>query len=86
MKYRKKPVIVEAEQFFINEWPDCPEGVEKRSAEENDGFAYAEWFVIKTLEGRLFVSDGDWIITGIKGEKYLCKLDVFEKTYEKVEE
>lgn len=39
-------------------------------------------FMIKTLEGDLKVSPGDWIITGIKGEKYPCKPDIFAESYE----
>lgn len=41
---------------------------------------------IVTLEGGHIVSDGDYIITGVKGEKYSCKPDIFEQTYEKVED
>lgn len=41
--------------------------------------------VIHTLEGDMVASPGDWIITGINGEKYPCKPDIFEETYEKVE-
>lgn len=40
---------------------------------------------IDTLEGGHTVCPGDWIITGVKGEKYPCKPDIFEQTYEKVE-
>lgn len=40
--------------------------------------------VIHTLEGDMIASPGDWIITGIRGEQYPCKPDVFEKTYERV--
>lgn len=39
---------------------------------------------VNTLEGRMDVSVGDWIITGVKGEKYPCKPDIFEMTYEKI--
>lgn len=42
--------------------------------------------IIETLEGPLIASPGDWIITGIKGEKYPCKPDIFEKIYEPVDE
>lgn len=42
--------------------------------------------IIETLEGPIHASPGDWIITGIKGEKYPCKPDVFSKTYEPVNE
>lgn len=41
--------------------------------------------VIVTLEGKMEVSIGDWVIKGVKGEFYPCKLDIFEMTYEKVE-
>jgi hypothetical protein len=40
--------------------------------------------VISTLEGDMVASSGDWIITGVNGEQYPCKHDIFEKTYERV--
>jgi hypothetical protein len=43
-------------------------------------------FDVQTLEGPLHASPGDWIITGVKGEQYPCKPDVFERTYEPVSE
>lgn len=74
-KFRKKPVVIEAEQFFANRkpWP-------KRVFEYLGAFNH--W--IYTLEGSMSVSNGDWIITGVKGEKYPCKPDIFEMTYELV--
>jgi len=42
--------------------------------------------IVETLEGPLKASPGDWIITGIRGEQYPCKPDVFEKTYEPVDD
>lgn len=75
MKFRKKPVVIEAMQFFVNTPDGWPLGVYK------DGDCH----VIDTLEGSLRVSEGDWIITGINGERYPCKPDIFEVTYEKVE-
>lgn len=42
--------------------------------------------VIQTLEGPMQASVGDWIITGIRGEQYPCKPDVFDRTYEEVPE
>ena len=76
MRYSKKPVVIEAEQFVLNStWPKqvyrdsvCPTG-----------------FVVDTLEGCFAVSEGDWIITGVVGEVYPCKPGVFDMTYEKVE-
>lgn len=40
--------------------------------------------IITTLEGNMLASPGDWIITGVHGEQYPCKPDIFEKTYERV--
>lgn len=76
MKYRKKPVVIEATQFI--ESAPWPVGVCRRPGETQ---AY-----IETLEGPLNVSEGDWIITGVKGERYPCKPDIFEATYEPVSE
>lgn len=45
-----------------------------------------EELMIQTLEGNMKASPGDWIITGVHGEKYPCKPDIFEKTYELVED
>lgn len=41
--------------------------------------------IVQTMEGPLRAAPGDWIITGVKGEKYPCKPDVFEKTYAPVD-
>lgn len=77
MKFRKKPIVIEAEQWFPGKKVD---GVFTRLKNLNiDVEPY-----IDTLEGRLKVSPGDWIITGISGEKYPCKSDIFEKTYEPI--
>lgn len=75
MKFRKKPVVIEAEQFFSNkELPFRHKGVVLYSVELG--------FHVETLEGFLHISDGDWIIKGVKGEFYPCKPDIFEATYE----
>lgn len=73
MKYRKKPVVIEAEQWF-------PGKKIKGVYEEENGHAH-----IVTLEGELTVSRGDFIIRGVNGELYPCKPDIFEKTYEMAE-
>ena len=75
MKFRKKPVIIEAVQF---------NGTSIEAKKLNLTFDSGRW-TIKTLEGFLFVSNGDWIITGVKGERYPCKPDIFEMTYEPME-
>ena len=84
MKYRKKPVVIEAEQCWYDKKP-WPDGVEENIKIDEDGAEYEAVPFIETLEGRLTVGDGDWIITGVKGEKYPCKPDIFEQTYEFVE-
>jgi len=74
--------VIEANQFFPNKRP-WPDGVYGRTGGSLDAFEY----MINTLEGdRHIVSSGDWIIIGIKGERYPCKPDIFEATYEKIEE
>lgn len=88
MKYRKKPIIIEATQFFV--WMDkCdwPEEVKERiiSGDVNSIHGAEVEFYIETLEGPLRVSNEDFIITGIKGEKYPCKPDIFLATYDLVE-
>ena len=77
-QYRKKPVVIEATQWF--KMGDHP-AVKMGHNEVVDQIPY-----IETLEGPHLVSVGDWIITGVKGEHYPCKPDIFEMTYEPVEE
>lgn len=111
MKFRKKPVVVEATQWFKNgDHPadDCFRNFEdtgERPTEAREGVVvryyrnpigdgneicqYCNntmhvhgW--IDTLEGGHIVCPGDWIITGVNGERYPCKPDIFVKTYEQV--
>ena len=74
-RYRKKPIVIEAEQVDFAKI-SCPDGVVLN-------LDSGDW-EIDTLEGVHKVSDGDWIITGVKGEKYPCKPDIFEMTYDEV--
>lgn len=78
MKYRKKPVVIEAEQFLEN----APLPFSALGVCCWDG---QKWFV-DTLEGPLTISMGDWIIRGVKGEFYPCKPDIFIATYEPAEQ
>ena len=80
-KYRKKPVVIEAEQFHITKRP-WPDGVVELMLAGRDWKQLRPGII--TLEGAMGVSDGDWIITGVKGERYACKPDIFELTYELV--
>lgn len=101
MKYRKIPVVIEATQWFKNgDHPlDGSADMEGRvvryySTPEIDGQTKCKhcgnimhnhgW--IDTLEGGHIVCPSDWIITGIAGENYPCKSDIFKKTYEVLEE
>ena len=107
-KFRKKPVVIEATEWFMN--GDHPEdnctmlgnghtGETFRSEgkvvryyrhPQNSGEAmckHCEFSIhnhgwIDTLEGGHIVCPGDWIITGVKGERYPCKPDIFKATYD----
>lgn len=86
MKYRKKPVIIEAIQFEDNsdriiEIHEFMGGDTIRVNYEDKDNPYLK---IKTLEGIMKASVGDYIIKGVNGEFYPCKPDIFEKTYERV--
>jgi hypothetical protein len=73
MKFRKKPVVIEATQWF------------KQGDHHAVLFDENEGYYIHTLEGAHRVTPGDWIISGVKGEHYPCKPDIFEMTYEPTE-
>lgn len=85
MKFRKKPVVIEAIQFvslssinrMCNEWKGPFYNVaDFDDTEDKDNF------FIDTLEGIHCANRMDWIIKGVNGEFYPCKPDIFEKTYE----
>ena len=83
-KYRKKPVVIEAEQYKAYRTLSS-EFVPART----DGlFKYTEegTLLIRTLEGTMEAKDGDWIIKGVAGEFYPCKDEIFRKTYEPVDD
>ena len=82
MRYKKKPVEIEAMQFTgYNE--DIVIKFTENQAYTNRAYSY---LIIPTLEGNHHANVGDYIIKGIKGEFYPCKEDIFELTYEKVNE
>jgi hypothetical protein len=84
MKYRKKPVIVEA-VHYAGETVVMPKWIQQ--AFKNGTLFYDEDdLYVETLEGTHHVSVGDYIIQGVKGELYPCKPDIFDKTYEKAVE
>lgn len=85
MKYRKKPVVIEAMQLtrenfqIVKQW--CNGLYWSRPP-----MRAVTGLTIQTLEGSMVAEFGDWIICGVKGEFYPCKPDIFETTYEPVEE
>ena len=108
-KFRKKPVVIEATQWFKN--GDHPQDNSQPTSQSNPTLCEGEvvryyrdpeigegsackkchkWMLyhgwIDTLEGGHIVCPGDWIITGVKGEKYPCKDEIFRMTYEPVEQ
>ena len=79
MKYRKKPVVIEAVQWDGTNW------FEIRKTFGGDSVALTVEGTIFILEGEMTASVGDWIIEGVQGELYPCKSDIFEATYDKEE-
>ncbi len=81
-RYRKKPVVIEAVQFT---------GDNAGDVERFIGDAYETWIpslrkvAIRTLEGEMTASPGDYVIRGVQGD-YPCKQDIFEATYECIED
>jgi hypothetical protein len=94
MKFRKKPVVIEARQltkdslFPLMRWIDEEGGKSGEWCwdEDDDRFIVERYLTIETLEGNHKALEGDWIIKGIAGEFYPCKHDIFEATYEPVDE
>lgn len=88
IKYKKKPVIIEALQFksdmSVKDLNDLIDFIGMRNIVDigRDNL----YLTIRTLEGNMIASPGDYIIKGIQGEFYPCKPDIFEQTYDKVEE
>lgn len=83
MKYRKKPVVIEALQVVYGK-TDVQEVIDF-VGEENLKDIQTSEPKISTLEGDMLISDGDYIIKGVQGEFYPCKPDIFVATYEKAD-
>ena len=81
-KYRTKPVIKEAVQWTGDNLDELRAFVPEKFRDNR----IHQPLGIKTLEGVLTISTNDWIIKGLNGEFYPCKPDIFEKTYEPVED
>ncbi len=89
MKFRKKPIVIEVmgpltadNSGEIADW--CGGGEAPRQVHRDN--VYDGELFIETLEGTHRASLGDWIIKGVAGEFYPCKPDIFEATYEPVDD
>ena len=97
MKYRKKPVVIEAIQLRWTTWNELCDFLGSIVSKDNPGRNSNDYsdtcgeqppyieLTIPTLEGNHLAKHGDWIIKGVNGEFYPCKPDIFELTYEKAE-
>lgn len=87
MKFRKKPVVIEAMQVPMNRRELGTSVVQWLYVHECQNWCATDdgGIDIETLEGRMHANPGDWIIRGVKGEFYPCKPDIFAATYEPAE-
>lgn len=101
MKFRKKPVVIEAVRLGWDTWSEMcdfanvgllaenrPEGCyldDEGNPIKGNGTSERMCLLIPTLEGVMLGRQGDWIIKGVKGELYPCKPGIFEDTYEPAE-
>lgn len=79
MKFRKKPVVVEAIQYNKKNIDEINKFITDGSLTYDP---LRDLIFIETLEGAMNIFKNDWIIKGVNGEFYPCKPDIFEKTYE----
>ena len=89
MKFRKKPVIIEAIQWTGKNYNEIRQftGLKLgRDLKLFPGGSFSDPLIIPTLEGNHRAEINDWIIREVKDKYYVCKPDIFEMTYEPVEE
>ena len=86
LRYRKKPVVIEAIQFTGNNFFEIHEFTNGNAHDCYAQPAGHTTCIINTLEGRHIATEGDYIIKGVHGEFYPCKPDIFAETYELVGE
>ena len=80
-RFRKKPVVIEAVQFTGKNQDE----IIRFGGKDVGFFGRVSELRIRTLEGMMHVSTGDWVIRGVKGEIYPCKPEIFAETYEAFE-
>ncbi len=95
MKFMKRPVVIEAIRYtgdareaieFTGKSPEFDKWFSSMEEYERHVEADGGVFKIFTLEGVMEAHPGDWIIRGVKGEHYPCKPDIFEATYDQVDD
>jgi len=90
MKFRKKPVVIDAVQWIPN--PETWKKIKEMEGAVKDPLNMIVWHTarefldVPALGGHMTAEDGDWVIKNVKGEFYTCKPDIFEQTYEPVED
>jgi hypothetical protein len=91
VKYRKKPVVIEAIQYTGRNVAEAIQFTGRNAADIGSWASVADWedflgppLTIHTLEGNMTANVGDWIIRGVAGEIYPCRSDIFQATYEAV--
>lgn len=90
MKYRKKPIVIDAELisdiilWATNQWDKLPDWVEE-NYERNKIIFISDHIEISTKEGRMRGEKDDYLIKGVQGEIYPCKPDIFKQTYEPID-
>lgn len=85
MKFRKKPVVIEAELLTFENQKEVSAWCGSTKPYSRPPMRAVTGIIIPTLEGDLGASFGDYVIKGVKGEFYACKPDIFEATYEPVD-
>lgn len=80
MKFQKKPVVIEAMQYTGNNHGEIMDWASGRATMVHGPHTFS----VKTLEGVMTITPGDYVICGIKGEFYPCKPDIFTATYDPV--
>lgn len=83
--FRKKPVVIEAMRLTSGEVSSVIDWI-KNSGGSAYFSAMNSLVFIRTMEGNMRASLGDWIIKGVQGEFYPCKPDIFEATYERADQ
>lgn len=91
-KFMKLPVVIEAEKVidllygFQHDFKLLPQWVIDAYDNLVINTVTDNYFIVKTLEGTVMATKEDYLVKGIDGELYPCKIDIFEKTYKRVGE